>query len=123
ASVTRRRCRRCRRRRPPRGTPRRAPSSTPPPSTRSAGRCPPAPRPRGGGAHETARWPRATSCPDPPPAEFLDASVAAEGPWGGIVAPRDFDPFAWMARRPWAGDWLSGMGREPGKGVLNGGGG
>jgi acyl dehydratase len=73
------------------------------------------------GANDIARWAIATHWPEPPPAEFLDPAVAEKGPWGGIVAPRDFDPFAWMPQRPWAGDWLWGMGSEPGKRVLNGG--
>jgi acyl dehydratase len=73
------------------------------------------------GANDIARWAIATWWPDPPPARYLDAAVAAEGPWGGIVAPRDLDPFAWMADRPWSGDWLWGMGAEPGRRVLNGG--
>jgi len=51
----------------------------------------------------------------------VDAAAAEKGPWGGVVAPRDFDPFAWMPDRPWAGDWLWGMGTEPGRRVLNGG--
>jgi len=73
------------------------------------------------GANDLARWAIATYWPEPPPARYLDTDTAAEGPWGGIVAPRDFDPFAWMPDRPWAGDWLWGMGAEPGKRVLNGG--
>jgi acyl dehydratase len=73
------------------------------------------------GANDVARWAIATYWPEPPPARYLDADAAAKGAWGGIVAPRDFDPFAWMPKRPWAGDWLWGMGAEPGKRVLNGG--
>lgn len=73
------------------------------------------------GANDIARWAIATHWPERPPKRYLDASVAAAGPWGGIVAPRDFDPFAWMTNRPWAGDWLWGMGTEPGSRVLNGG--
>ena len=73
------------------------------------------------GANDIARWAIATHWPEPAPAELLDPAVAAKGPWGGIVAPRDFDPFAWMPERPWAGDWLFGMGSEPGRRVLNGG--
>jgi acyl dehydratase len=73
------------------------------------------------GANDIARWAIATYWPEPPPAGFLDPAVAEKGPWGGIVAPRDFDPFAWMPQRPWAGDWLWGMGTEPGTRVLNGG--
>ena len=73
------------------------------------------------GTNDISRWAIATHWPERPPACYLDADVAAAGPWGGIVAPRDFDPFAWMPDRPWAGDWLWGMGTEPGKRVLNGG--
>ncbi|MEX2292711.1 MAG: MaoC family dehydratase N-terminal domain-containing protein [Acidimicrobiales bacterium] len=73
------------------------------------------------GANDIARWAIATYWPEPPPARYTDATVAAGGPWGGIVAPRDFDPFAWMPNRPWAGDWLWGMGTEPGQRLLNGG--
>lgn len=73
------------------------------------------------GANDIARWAVATWWPEPPPAEFVDAAAAEKGPWGGLVAPRDLDPFAWMPARPWAGDWLWGMGAEPGRRVLNGG--
>jgi acyl dehydratase len=73
------------------------------------------------GANDIARWATATWWPEPPPARYRDPAVAAAGPWGGIVAPRDFDPFAWMPDRPWSGDWLWGMGTEPGRRVLNGG--
>jgi acyl dehydratase len=73
------------------------------------------------GANDIARWAIATHHPEPAPATYLDAAVAAEGPWGGLVAPRDLDPFAWMPNRPWAGDWLWGMSAEPGGRVLNGG--
>jgi hypothetical protein len=73
------------------------------------------------GANDIARWAIATYWPERPPAAFLDPAVAEQGPWGSVVAPRDFDPFAWMPNRPWSGDWLWGMGTEPGKRVLNGG--
>jgi acyl dehydratase len=73
------------------------------------------------GANDIARWALATWWPGRPPAAYLDPAVAESGPWGGIVAPRDFDPFAWMPDRPWSGDWLWGMGAEPGTRVLNGG--
>jgi len=73
------------------------------------------------GANDIARWATATYWPERPPAAYVDAAAAASTPWGGIVAPRDFDPFAWMPDRPWSGDWLFGMGVEPGRRVLNGG--
>ncbi len=62
-------------------------------------------------ANDIRRWAIATYWPERPPAVFLDAEVA----------PRDLDPFAWMPDRPWAGDWLWGMGTEPGRRLLNGG--
>jgi acyl dehydratase len=64
------------------------------------------------GTNDIARWAIATHYPEPAP--------SLDGPWG-LVAPRDFDPFAWMPNRPWAGDWLWGMSAEPGGRVLNGG--
>lgn len=73
------------------------------------------------GANDIARWAIATYWPEPPPAVFVDPAAASAAAWGGVVAPRDFDPFAWMPNRPWGGDWLWGMGTEPGQRVLNGG--
>jgi acyl dehydratase len=73
------------------------------------------------GLNDIRRWAMATYWPKPAPAVFLDEDVAAQSPWDGIVAPRDFDPFAWAPNRPWGGDWLWGMGTEPGKRILNGG--
>ena len=73
------------------------------------------------GANDIARWAIATHWPEPAPAAYFNDDEAQRGPWGGLVAPRDFDPFAWMPDRPWGGDWLWGMGTEPGKRVLNGG--
>ncbi|MEI8001137.1 MAG: MaoC family dehydratase N-terminal domain-containing protein [Actinomycetes bacterium] len=72
-------------------------------------------------ANDIRKWAIATHWPDPPPPAFVDETVAAAGPWGGLVAPRDLDPFAWGPRRPWGGPWLRGMGAEPGQRVLNGG--
>ena len=73
------------------------------------------------GVNDIARWATATYWPERPPAAYVDGDAAASTPWGNIVAPRDFDPFAWMPERPWSGDWLFGMGVEPGRRVLNGG--
>jgi acyl dehydratase len=73
------------------------------------------------GANDIARWAIATHYPEPAPTAYVDPAEAAKGPWGGLVAPRDFDPFAWMPNRPWAGDWLWGMSGQPGGRVLNGG--
>ena len=60
--------------------------------------------------------------PDPPPDDFYDDEVAAKGPWGGLVAPRDFNPFAWNPDyHPEVYPWMRGMGTEPGTRGLNGG--
>ena len=45
------------------------------------------------------RWAAATYWPETPPRMFWDAEYAASGPWGGIVAPEEFNPFAWVVPR------------------------
>jgi len=42
------------------------------------------------------RWAIAVYWPEPPPAWFWDEHAAAATTHGGIVAPEDFNPFAWM---------------------------
>ena len=42
------------------------------------------------------RWAIAVYWPDPPPRCFWDADYAAGTRHGGIVAPQEFNPFAWM---------------------------
>ncbi len=74
------------------------------------------------GANDIRRWAMATWYPDEAPPEFLDEAVAARGPWGGLVAPRDFNPFAWTrCTPPDTYPWMRGMGSEPGRRGLNGG--
>lgn len=46
------------------------------------------------------RWAIAIYYPDEPPRIFWDAEYAATAPLGGIVAPEEFNPFAWMAADP-----------------------
>lgn len=67
------------------------------------------------------RWAMATHWPESPPSALVDEQVAADGPWEGMVAPRDFDPFAWLPARQWGGPWLRPMGTEVGHRILNGG--
>jgi acyl dehydratase len=72
--------------------------------------------------NDIRRWAIATFYPDLPPAEFLDETAARRGPWGGMVAPRDFNPFAWTrCTAPDTYPWMRGMGSEPGRRGLNGG--
>jgi acyl dehydratase len=74
------------------------------------------------GANDIRRWAIATWYPEQPPAEFLDEAAAARGPWAGLVAPRDLNPFAWTrCTPPDTYPWMRGMGSEPGRRGLNGG--
>jgi hypothetical protein len=44
------------------------------------------------------RWAIAVYYPEPAPRLFWDAEYATATALGGIVAPEDFNPFAWMVR-------------------------
>lgn len=46
------------------------------------------------------RWAIATYYPEPPPRLFWDEKYAATTRFGGIVAPEEFNAFAWMAASP-----------------------
>lgn len=47
------------------------------------------------GANDIRRWAIATYWPERPPFKYTDPDFP-----GGIVAPRDFNPFAWMLDPP-----------------------
>jgi hypothetical protein len=49
---------------------------------------------------DVRRWAVAVYHPDVPPRRFWDEKAAAASPLGGIVAPEDFNPFAWMVAEP-----------------------
>jgi hypothetical protein len=42
------------------------------------------------------KWAQAVYYPEAPPREYWDEEYAATLPAGGIVAPHEFNPFAWM---------------------------
>lgn len=46
------------------------------------------------------RWAIAVYWPEQPPRIFWDEAYASTTHWGGVIAPREFNPFAWPARRP-----------------------
>ena len=46
------------------------------------------------------KWAIATYWPEKPPAIYWDAEYAATTRHGGIIAPPDFNPFAWPIERP-----------------------
>ncbi len=52
------------------------------------------------GANDIRRWAIAVYYPEIPPREFWDDDYASTTPWGGIVAPEEFNPFAWASRHP-----------------------
>ena len=56
---------------------------------------------------EIRRWAIAAHYPDPPPPRYWDEASPEARERGGIVAPADFNPFAWMAAA------RSGPGIEP----------
>jgi hypothetical protein len=45
------------------------------------------------------KWAIATYWPETPPAIHWDEAYAATTKWGGIIAPPDFNPFAWPVKR------------------------
>ena len=71
------------------------------------------------GANEIRRWAQAVYYPEPAPLHFLDEGVAARGPSGGMLAPREFNPFAWTPRVGLGRHWDLLSAERPT--VLNGG--
>ena len=50
-------------------------------------------------ASDIRKWAIATYWPDTPPAIYWDEDYARTTRWGGLVAPPDFNPFAWPVKR------------------------
>lgn len=46
------------------------------------------------------KWALASYWPEKPPQLFWDEEYAKGTRWGGIIAPQDFNPFAWPIDRP-----------------------
>jgi hypothetical protein len=46
------------------------------------------------------KWAIAVYYPDPPPQHYIDEDFAKSTVYGGIVAPEDFNPFAWISAQP-----------------------
>src|SRR5580658_1878790 len=51
-------------------------------------------------ASDIRRWAIATYWPETPPPIYWDEAYARTTRWGGVIAPPDFNPFAWPVRRP-----------------------
>lgn len=69
------------------------------------------------------KWAIATYWPEPPPRLYWDEDYARTTRWGGIIAPDDFNPFAWPIEAPDAGPAHYALPQpgEPAQRVLNGG--
>ena len=69
------------------------------------------------------RWAIATYWPQRPPRLYWDEEYARTTRWGGIIAPDDFNPFAWPIEPLDAGAtaYVLPQPGEPGQRVLNGG--
>ena len=66
------------------------------------------------------KWAIAVYWPEPPPRLFWDEAYAQKTKWGGIIAPQEFNPFAWPSVRQ--EHRLSAMGTgQSGTRILNGG--
>jgi hypothetical protein len=67
------------------------------------------------------KWAIAVYWPETPPRLFWDEAYARTTRWGGIIAPWDFNPFAWPVKRDFAVE--RAVPREGGKGRrgMNGG--
>ena len=46
------------------------------------------------------KWAIATYWPETPPRIYWDDDYAKGTRWGGVIAPPDFNPFAWPVERP-----------------------
>ena len=51
-------------------------------------------------ASDIRRWAIAVYFPELPPAHYWDEEAARHTVYGGIVAPEDFNPFAWASAEP-----------------------
>ncbi len=68
------------------------------------------------------KWVIATYWPEKPPRHYWDAEYAKTTAWGGIIAPPDFNPFAWpIDRPPVPASRQSATAAGPGQRGMNGG--
>ena len=70
------------------------------------------------------QWAIASYWPEKPPRIFWDEEYAINTKWNGIIAPTDFNPFAWPIERPPQAPGpprAEGGNREPGTRGMNGG--
>jgi len=73
------------------------------------------------GENDIRKWAIAVYWPETPPKLFWDTEYARKSRYGGIIAPQEFNPFAWPVERKEAIRLGGPIGKEPGQRVLNGG--
>jgi hypothetical protein len=71
--------------------------------------------------NDIRKWAIAVYWPDTPPRKFWDVEYANTSRWGGIVAPEEFNPFAWPSERREATRLGGPQGKGPGQRGMNGG--
>jgi len=72
-------------------------------------------------ASDIRRWAIATYWPETPPPIYWDEAYARTTRWGGVIAPPDFNRFAWPVRRPAAGAAAAPSETGPRLTTMNGG--
>jgi hypothetical protein len=75
-------------------------------------------------ANDIRKWAIAVYWPETPPRIFWDEDYARGTKFGGIIAPQDFNPFAWpISPPPMVGGGFppERMGTGPGTNMMNGG--
>jgi hypothetical protein len=74
-------------------------------------------------ASDIRRWAIAVYWDETPPRIYWDEGYARSTRWDGIIAPDDFNPFAWAVpmTRPIPGGALPGQEVKKGENILNGG--
>jgi len=68
-------------------------------------------------ASDIRRWAMAVYFPARPPPLYWDEEHAKTTRWGGIVAPEEFNPFAWMRAYPGWGETYPDLWPEPHLGI------
>ncbi|ADP82374.1 MaoC family dehydratase N-terminal domain-containing protein [Pseudofrankia inefficax] len=72
-------------------------------------------------ASDIRKWAIAVYWDETPPRIYWDEEYARSTRWGGIIAPEDFNPFAWSMTRPVMMGAVPGQEVKKGENTLNGG--
>ena len=70
--------------------------------------------------NDIRKWAIAVYWPETPPQQYWDAAYANTTRWGGLIAPEEFNPFAWPIERREATRIGGPQGKEPGQRGMNG---